>query len=78
MNDLIPIVILVLELRSQLIAKDSPQPFSGNPQGFDAVFFSGANNKTGEYLIIATERRPQNITYGIFYLLVIVFHSFLL
>jgi hypothetical protein len=50
---------------------DAPQPFSGNSQGFDAVFFSGASNKTGETLIIGTERRPENITYGIFYLLVI-------
>ena len=53
---------------SELKLRDRPQPLSGNPQGFDAVFFSGGNNQTGECFIIATERRPNNLTYGIFYL----------
>lgn len=46
---------------------DLPQPFSGNPHGFDAVFFSGGNTKSGECLIIATERRPNKLTSGILY-----------
>ena len=48
---------------------DSPQQFSDSPEAFDAVFFSGANNQ-GTYFIIATERRPNNITYGILYVMV--------
>ena len=46
-----------------------PQTFSSSPEAFDAVFFSGANQQ-GMYLIIATERRPNNITYGVLYVLV--------
>ena len=46
-----------------------PQPFSRSPEAFDAVFFSGASSQ-GAYLIIATERRPNNVTYAILYVLV--------
>ena len=46
-----------------------PQAFSSSSEAFDAVFFSGANHQ-GYYLIIATERRPNNVTYGILYVLV--------
>ena len=47
---------------------EKPQNFSQSPQAFDAVFFSGAKN--GLTLIVATERRPKNVTYGIVYLMV--------
>jgi hypothetical protein len=30
---------------SELKSRDRPQPLSGNPQGFDAVFFSGGSNQ---------------------------------
>ena len=46
-----------------------PQEFSSSSEAFDAVFFSCANSQ-GYYLIIATERRPKNVTYGILYVLV--------
>ena len=46
-----------------------PQEFSSSSEAFDAVFFSGANPQ-GYYVIIATERRPKNVTYGILYVLV--------
>ena len=47
---------------------EKPQNFSQSPQAFDAVFFSGSKN--GLTLIVATERRPKNVTYGIVYLMV--------
>ena len=48
-----------------------PQPFSKSSEAFDAVFFSGANAE-GTYLIVATERRPNNLTYAIIYVMVCV------
>jgi len=46
-----------------------PQPFSTSKEAFDAVFFSGASSK-GTYLIVATERRPNNLTYAILYVMI--------
>ena len=48
---------------------ERPQQFSNSPQAFDAVFFSGAN-QDGMYLVIATERRPDNNSHCILYILV--------
>ena len=49
---------------------ETPQQFSSNPRAFDAVFFSGSQTKNGVTVIVATERRPDNVTYAIVYLLV--------
>ena len=48
---------------------ERPQQFSNSPQAFDAVFFSGAN-QDGMYLVIATERRPDNNSHCILYIMV--------
>ena len=48
---------------------ERPQQFSNSPQAFDAVFFSGAN-QDGMYLVIATERRPDNFSHCILYIMV--------
>ena len=51
---------------------EEPRPFpADNPLGNDSVFFIGSCQKTGLTFILATERRPQNITYGLVYLWVI-------
>ena len=48
---------------------ERPQQFSNSPQAFDAVFFSGAN-QDGMYFVIATERRPNNFSHCILYIMV--------
>jgi hypothetical protein len=51
---------------------EKPQVFSNSPRAFDAVFFCGSDSSKidGMTVIVATERRPKNVTYGIVYLLV--------
>ncbi|XP_026680005.1 uncharacterized protein LOC103510032 [Diaphorina citri] len=46
---------------------DELQPFSNSPKAFDAVFFDGAN-QDGDYFIMGSERRPNGIVNGLFYL----------
>ena len=48
---------------------DRPQKFSSHPNAFDAVFFSGANDK-GEYFVVATERKPKSRINAICYIMV--------
>lgn len=49
--------------------KDKAQAFSGHKNAFDAVFFSGSNERD-EYFVVATERRPDMRINGVFYLAV--------
>ncbi|KAI5718463.1 hypothetical protein M8J77_021511 [Diaphorina citri] len=46
---------------------DELQPFSNSRKAFDAVFFDGAN-QDGDYFIMGSERRPNGIVNGLFYL----------
>lgn len=48
---------------------EKPLQFSTSVHAFDAVFFSGVTSN-GTYVVIATERRPNNLTFGIVYLLI--------
>ena len=51
--------------------KDGTHPFpEDNPMGNDSIFFIGSCIKSGLTFIVATERRPQNVTYGLVYLMV--------
>ena len=40
--------------------------------GNDSIFFIGSCMKSGLTFIVATERRPHNVTYGLVYLMVIL------
>lgn len=51
---------------------DQTQTFSAEAEqhGNDSIFFIGSCTKTGLTFIVATERRPNNITYGLVYVMV--------
>ena len=50
---------------------EKPVNFSlDNPLANDSVFFIGSCVKTGLTFIVSTERRPQNITYALVYVVV--------
>ena len=41
-----------------------------NPLANDSVFFIGSCTKSGLTFIVSTERRPQNVTYALVYVVV--------
>ena len=50
---------------------DQPQEFpEDNPLGNDSIFFIGSCMKSGLTFIVATERRPDCLTYGLLYIYV--------
>ena len=52
---------------SDVSLMDKPQAFSTHKNAFDAVFFSGSNDK-GEYFVVATERKPNSRINAICYI----------
>ena len=75
-------VILVLQKLAKARQKDckvfkksweQPRKFSEESDNLenDSVFFIGSDLKNGLTFIVSTERRPNNITYGLVYIMVI-------
>ena len=55
----------------RLPLKDGTHSFPENhSMGNDSIFFIGSCVKSGLTFIVATERRPKNVTYGLVYLMV--------
>lgn len=64
---------LAKRAKRDLKCLDQTQTFSLEQQehhGNDSIFFIGSCTKTGLTFIVATERRPNNITYGLVYVMV--------
>jgi hypothetical protein len=47
-----------------------PLPEHHPSHGNDSIFFVGSCTRSGLTFIVATERRPNNVTYGLVYLMV--------
>ena len=49
---------------------DGTHPLPEHHHGNDSIFFVGSCTRSGLTFIVATERRPNNVTYGLVYLMV--------